>query len=541
MMQDEQIEFSGSKLGYSPIKVSKGFASARLHTPDSLCHGAHNMIAAISLEAPSEPLIEKLIRDNRMPHLAALQQKGESVNLDPPYLDGSVYSTLYTGHYLSEHGVYSLFTWSAREQRLRLSYELMPGDTLFRRLDRAGKRVVAIDAPEHPLQELANGVVVSGCQFRSRVHLAKWTRPLKASRELSRILGNTPRGEETFGQPSERHLLQLRKILMQAPGRLAAAVERLLSEKTTDVLWVHMVAIHLAGHQFLDPASVELIGQSSDGSALLRDSLVNVYLAADAALGRILAILPDDTDLIVFWPKGMGPETCRSDLLPEMLQRILRPGGPARSSSGSDALTRLRSIVPTALRTKVADSLPDSLSLELTARLAMAGKDWSTLRAFSLPSDGPGLIRLNVRGRERNGIVAKAEAKTLCDEIAEGLRTYRDIDGQECIMGIERPGDQLPPGQRLDWLPDLVIRWSDQPAINLRGVTSAIYGTVLREGAGSGRSGNHVQSSRAIIIPRSGTFRAIDGRNPHLVDLTATVCATVGVPHDDLPGQSLIV
>src|SRR5262245_3704216 len=199
----------------------------------------HKMIAAISLVAPSAPLIAQLIGDNRMPHLAALQGKGQNVHLASPFLDGSVYSTLYTGHHLSEHGIYSLFTWSPSEQRLRLSYELMPDDTLFRRLDRAGKRVLAIDPPEHPLQELTNGVVVSGCQFRSRVHLAKWSRPLNVSRELSTLLGKTPRGEETFGRPSERHLLHLREILIQAPGRLAGAVERLLDKKATDVLWVH--------------------------------------------------------------------------------------------------------------------------------------------------------------------------------------------------------------------------------------------------------------------------------------------------------------
>lgn len=499
------------------------------------------MIAAISLEAPSLPLIEQLIGENRMPHLAALQRKGEIVNLDPPFLDGSVYATLYTGHHLTEHGVYSLFTWSAPEQRLRLSHELMSDDTLFRRLDRAGKRVLAIDPPEHPLQELANGVVVSGCQLRSRVHLAKWSRPPSVSGELAKHFGKTPRGEETFGQPSQRHLLHLRKILIQAPGRLASAVEQLLDEKAPDVLWVNMVAIHLAGHQFLNPAFVDLIGQSPAGAVLLENSLVDIYLAVDAALGRIMEVLPDNADLLVFWPKGMGPETCRSDLLPEMLEQILKPDTSIRRSSGSDTLTRLRAIVPTSLRTKIADTLPDSLSLQLTARLGTIGKDWATLRAFSLPSDGPGLVRLNVRGRERNGIVAESEAKTLCDEIAEGLRTYCDIGGRECITGIERPKEHLPPGQKLDRLPDLVIRWSDEQAITLRGVISPVYGTVLREGVGSGRSGNHVPGSRAILVPRSGTYRAIKGRNPHLVDLAATVCAAVGVSHDDLPGQSLIV
>ena len=153
-----------------------------------------------------------------------------------------------------------------------------------------------------------------------------------------------------------------------------------------------MVAIHLAGHQFLDPASVDVIGQSSTGAALLENSLVDVYLAADEALGRIMEVLPDDADILVFWPKGMGPETCRTDLLPEMLERILKPGTTACRLSGSDTLTRLRAIVPASLRSKVADALPDFLSLKLTAQLGTIGKDWETVRAFSLPSDGPGLV-----------------------------------------------------------------------------------------------------------------------------------------------------
>ncbi|MBA3613958.1 MAG: hypothetical protein H0W49_13820 [Nitrospirales bacterium] len=66
------------------------------------------------------------------------------------------------------------------------------------------------------------------------------------------------------------------------------------------------------------------------------------------------------------------------------------------------------------------------------------------------------------------------------------------------------------------------------------------YGAVLRGGAGSGRSGNHIPGGCAIIVPPSGTYRAINGRNPHLVDLSATVCAAAGVPHKDLPGQSLL-
>ncbi len=131
----------------------------------------------------------------------------------------------------------------------------------------------------------------------------------------------------------------------------------------------------------------------------------------------------------------MGPETCRSDLLPEMLERILTPPSTVHTSSGNDILTKLRAIVPTSFRSKVADALPDSLSLQLTARLGTIGKDWKEVRAFSLPSDSPGLVRLNIRGREQNGIVTESEAKVLCDEIADGLRTFCDIDGKRVHRG----------------------------------------------------------------------------------------------------------
>ncbi|MEO8326833.1 MAG: hypothetical protein ABI618_13340 [Nitrospirota bacterium] len=36
--------------------------------------------------------------------------------------------------------------------------------------------------------------------------------------------------------------------------------------------------------------------------------MIEVYLAADAALGRIIRMLPANADLLVFWAKGMGPE-----------------------------------------------------------------------------------------------------------------------------------------------------------------------------------------------------------------------------------------
>ena len=75
----------------------------------------------------------------------------------------------------------------------------------------------------------------------------------------------------------------------------------------------------------------------------------------------------------------------------------------------ADSLWRLRAALPTGLRAWVARVLPNRLTLELTARLEMRGVDWTKTSAFMVPSGDCGYIRLNLRGRERDGIVSPEE------------------------------------------------------------------------------------------------------------------------------------
>ena len=60
------------------------------------------------------------------------------------------------------------------------------------------------------------------------------------------------------------------------------------------------------------------------------------------------------------------------------------------------------------------------MKVTLGERLETPARDWSQVRAFALPSDTTGYVRLNLRGRERDGIVSPAAAEALRDEIAQG-------------------------------------------------------------------------------------------------------------------------
>ena len=183
---------------------------------------------------------------------------------------------------------------------------------------------------------------------------------------------------------------------------------------------------------------------------------------------------------------------------------------------------------------------PERAALDLTARLELRGVDWSSTRAFAHPAENQGYIRLNLQGRERDGIVAPEDAKALMDEIAAGIHTFRELDGSPAVQSVDRVADRFGAGSRADQLPDLIVRWTNTPATRLKGLRSERFGTVSRRGVGSGRSGNHTEGDAwALVIPGSSQPVATS-RPPRLEDIAATVAAVGGLDVTHMAGEPLL-
>jgi predicted AlkP superfamily phosphohydrolase/phosphomutase len=172
----------------------------------------------------------------------------------------------------------------------------------------------------------------------------------------------------------------------------------------------------------------------------------------------------------------------------------------------------------------------------MSARLELSGGDWSRTRAFPLPSDGTGYVRLNLRGREREGVVDPSDADALMDEIATGLETFTDPDGSPAVTGVERTEPLVGDAPHAERLPDLVVHWSDHPSAALSGVASPVHGQIVRRGGGTGRTGHHTAEAWGLLVPGRSQPRQLS-RPPHIVDLAATACALGG--EDGLPGEPL--
>lgn len=504
------------------------------------------MLAILQLDAASAALLDRLLADERLPNLAALRERGTWRSLDAPATQfaAGAQHTLYSGVPLEDHGLFYPFQWSGEDQRVHYMDAFEAPAPVWEQLGRHGARTLAVDPYESRAPaETPPGTLVCGWQLHDRVVLQQWARPEGTHRRLERLLGPPQPVDEVFGRHRPEDMLGLRRRLLGAPSRVAEAFEVLLPEQPFDLVWLTFCAAHVAGHQFWDLSQLDAASLDADSERLLGETLADVYVAVDAAIGRVVAGLPEGTDLMVLSPVGMDVNTSRADLLPEMLAAVLDPPPEAAATEHTgpaSSIWRLRAAVPSGLRAKVANALPERIALDLTARLEMRGVDWSATRAFAHPAENQGYVRLNLRGRERDGIVDPSEAGALMDELAEGLATFHDLDGTPAVRSVERVADRFGGGRRSDLLPDLVVRWSERPATTLEGVTSARYGTVRRHGVGSGRSGNHTEGDAwALLVP--GTSQLVEpSRPPRLEDVAATAAALAGGDTSGMAGEPLM-
>jgi hypothetical protein len=499
------------------------------------------MLAVLVLDALNQPLLERMLDEGRLPAIAGLREANGKIPLagQADYLESSIHTTLHTGLEVSGHGIYSPFQWSAPDQRVRTRDAFEVPRAIWDRLSRAGRRSLLIDPYDcvPPVDLLGDGV--RGWQYTNRVALPPWSTG-STRRTLARRFGRPRRGDEIYGRPTPQELLALREVMLDGPRRVADAAEELLAREHYDFLWIDFASMHTAGHQFLDVDAVaHTEGMDPAGLARLHTALEDSYLEGDAAIARVLEALPEGADVIVAATSTMVEETDRQDMLPAMLAAVFGGAEEGAAEPGRLQLWRIRSSVPRSARTRMAGLVPDRIALGLTARMSVAGLDWSRTRAFAVPNDPGGGIRVNLRGRERKGIVEPSEAEEVIEEVIAGLETFTDPDGAPAIEDIKRIEELAPPGPASRLLPDLVVRWRVSPSAGATAVHSPRFGTVTRRGIGSGRSGNHTGGAWAFLAPGASRLRN-PGRPANIVDVAATAAALLEADADGLAGEALL-
>ena len=163
--------------------------------------------------------------------------------------------------------------------------------------------------------------------------------------------------------------------------------------------------------------------------AVLEGSLDDCYTSADEALGRVLDAAPPDARVVVFALHGMGPNDGWYEILPRILEQIHRGGGGAPAKPG--LLFRLRQALPWTLVRQVTRRIPSAWNQALVPLWSRRMHDWPNTKYFALPMDYNGYVRLNLKGREKQGCVDPGDADRVIAEVDAALRSFRDIDNRQ--------------------------------------------------------------------------------------------------------------
>ena len=151
--------------------------------------------------------------------------------------------------------------------------------------------------------------------------------------------------------------------------------------------------------------------------------------------------------------------------------------------------------------------------------------DWSSTTAYGMGING---LYLNMKGRERDGIVEPGEQKeALLTELKERLEAVTDFNGKRVIRGVYR-SDQIYSGNATALAPDLIVGYGRGFRASWATCLGDLTEEVLLEND-SAWSADHCAD--ALEVP--GVLfcnRSVGGTSPSLVDIAPSILAEFGLP-----------
>ena len=455
-------------------------------------------LAMIGLDAADLGFIQAA--SGVLPILSRVLADGALHRLRSPadLLPGAVWPTFYTASGPGEHGMYHHLQWRADQMRLaRVADDWIYCEPFWYDLERQGRRVVAVDVPLTFPSRLRDGVEV--LSWGSHDELGPFEcHPKSLEGEIRRRFGRHPMGSEIPVGKATRELAAIRDNLVRGAGRKGELIRWLLASNSWDFFIAVFGETHRGGH---------ILWPDGPGSgAVPPGALLDVYRAVDQALGDVLSA-PSlaGAGVIVFSLHGMRANTSQEQFVPAVMDLVNSRFDGGRSNEGSRAMPphrgivrRLRERVPPSIQNLVAHMVPVPVRDAVINRSIVAGHDWPDTPGFDLLSDLNGYLRLNVRGRERNGSIDR-NGEVLARYVAwvrDCFLSFRIPESEEPVVAEVHLANETFPGSRVDYLPDMVVRWTGHAPVSR--IESAILGPVTADLA-TGRSGNHHREGFCVL------------------------------------------
>ncbi|TVQ45341.1 MAG: nucleotide pyrophosphatase [Gloeocapsa sp. DLM2.Bin57] len=546
-----------------------------------------NPVIAIGLDSADPILLEKYIKQGYLKNLAKLRSQGTYGRLFNPVqypeqkdqfvITECLWVIFATGCLPHKTGYWTPVDY--RQDSYQVTYdtrnggydyqEYLPFYTLLE-----NQRATIFDLPVSTLCEQVNGLQVLGWGGHDPF-TPSHSLPPELLPELTAKHGKDQIYQNDIGiWWDKKYRKWLPEVLKTNIAKRSAICQDLLSREPWDFFLTVLSETHTAGH--------DLCGYSYPDHPLYQtlkpdknspDVMLEVYEHIDQAVGEILAQAPENAYTLVFSLHGM--DVNMADLLtmlflPEYLYRFNFPGktaiapgeidtppgpmitNPVRNSWLGEIWVRntpqnwaqklFKSWTPSNLLSSPQNGLDCPFSLlDGSHNLAWMPSRWyqplwSQMKAFALPTFTDGQIRINLKGREAQGIVEPSEYDGLCEEITQFLSQIVNArTGKPVVKRVIRTRQS--PLEDESKLPDadLIVKWYDTPVDVVDSPQFGRIGPVPYFRPGGHRERGFLMATGPGITPNSSFGSG------NVVDLPATMLHLLNVPIPDyFDGKSLL-
>ena len=387
-----------------------------------------------------------------LPAFEQLRESGVEAALEsthPPWT-GSAWPSIYTGCDPSHHAVYDFFVHDEYPDAVSLADRNdVRQPALWNYLSAAGRPAVVLNVPvTHPAEPI-EGVLVPGYLASEAAEGS----PTSIREEVSDAIGEAYRiySEAETSSDGDAKLAGYLDLI-RSRGR---AAEFLLRERDWEMAFVQVQKTDSVFHNFDDEAAFR-----------------SVYEAADDFLAAVTSTLDEDDAVVVCSDHGIGHRTGYSIYLNEILSAHgfveTTDSGEAKSLSSvktdltgdaGDGSTRRRDdllaglaggvqralaragvtpvdVYRAADRVGLADALVDVLPSEVKADVGEV-VDWRASTAYCRSSTELG-VRINLAGRDPEGVVPRDQYEAVRDDLVELLRGLETPDGTPAFERVAR-------------------------------------------------------------------------------------------------------
>ena len=498
-------------------------------------------VLIIGVDGATFDLIDPWVAEGRLPNIARMLERGAHGPLESTVIPNSFpgWTSCTTGVNPAKHGIFNaLIRKNLTEYRMSVvNARDIRYERIWQILSRDGMRVGAMNVPcSYPPVEV-NGFLIGGMLSPSID--SDFTHPKGLIKDVIAHTGDYIIDLRSKHIPRE----QMRDELLRSTELRGAAMKYLLETHDLDFAMMVFTETDRAQHYFWADMDPQNPAWNAERGARFGDVIRRVYEAVDVEIGRLVETVGPDTQVYIVSDHGFGPQNTyvyinryliemghlTSFIVEDVSQKVRYATRDLLESVG--LLDTARAVRDTLFGAPETALDSDMKSGQMATKRSNIDRiieniDWSKTVAYALVPRG---VRINLKGREPQGIVEPENYENVRDRVMADLKTLTYPSGERVFDRVYRR-EEVMEGPYLEFAPDIVTCMPiGVPSCHLE--PKEIFAVC------NGATGSHTDYG-VIIAAGPGIAEGVEVNGARLMDVAPTALYALGVPlNEDMDGR----